>query len=453
MWMNSQASHASEPGEPQPADQRDRAPPADRRERALVAVAERRRAAPPRRARTDVRRRVRAHLDRGRRDAGDRLPVLLERGEVADHEDLAAARAPSGRGSTRTRPARSSGAPRERRERRGRDARPPTPRSGRRCARSPIADAAARRRRSRARRSRPRTPSASSCASPSPRAPGYVGSTRGPASTRMTRAVRGSMRRKSRASVWRAISANVAGHLDAGRPAADDHEREPLAARPRRRSSRSAASKATQHAPADLERVLEGLQPRRVRLPLVAARSTSGSPRPRRRGSRRRARRRRGGRASRPASIAVTSASSTRALRLAAQDAPDRRGDLGGRQPGGRHLVEQRLEQVVVRAVDQRHVDGRPREAARRGEPAKPPPTITTRGRASMLSIVGRFSALADEPAAVGHDRQERGGRGRGQPAGLHPGRGRRPPAAVVESRLACPSRSERGTTGRAPGP
>src|SRR2546422_8511610 len=37
-----------------------------------------------------------------------------------------------------------------------------------------------------------------------------------------------------------------------------------------------------------------------------------------------------------------------------AQDGPERRGDVGGVQGGGRHLVEQRLEEMVVTPVEQR---------------------------------------------------------------------------------------------------
>ena len=53
-----------------------------------------------------------------------------------------------------------------------------------------------------------------------------------------------------------------------------------------------------------------------------------------------------------------------------------------GFSAGGRDLVEQRLEQVVVLAVDQRD----PQPAARRSalaafSPPNPPPTMTTRGR------------------------------------------------------------------------
>ncbi len=37
-----------------------------------------------------------------------------------------------------------------------------------------------------------------------------------------------------------------------------------------------------------------------------------------------------------------------------AEQAADRPGDLGGRQDRGRHLIEQRLDQVVVALLDQR---------------------------------------------------------------------------------------------------
>ena len=44
-------------------------------------------------------------------------------------------------------------------------------------------------------------------------------------------------------------------------------------------------------------------------------------------------------------------------ISMAAQNASDRRGDLARREDPGRHLVEQRLEEVVVVAVHQRHPD------------------------------------------------------------------------------------------------
>ena len=44
---------------------------------------------------------------------------------------------------------------------------------------------------------------------------------------------------------------------------------------------------------------------------------------------------------------------------LPAQDPSNRRCHVGRRQRGGRHLIEQRLKQMVVMAVDQRDTDGR----------------------------------------------------------------------------------------------
>ncbi len=44
-------------------------------------------------------------------------------------------------------------------------------------------------------------------------------------------------------------------------------------------------------------------------------------------------------------------------IALAAQDGADRPGDLGGRERRGRHLIEQRLEAVMVLPVDHRDVD------------------------------------------------------------------------------------------------
>ena len=70
----------------------------------------------------------------------------------------------------------------------------------------------------------------------------------------------------------------------------------------------------------------------------------------------------------------MTSASSTRDVLCLAQHVPQRRRDLAGREDAGGHLVQQRLEEVVVPAVEQRHVDtvdvseeaagGQPAEAA-----------------------------------------------------------------------------------------
>src|SRR5262249_13697871 len=55
----------------------------------------------------------------------------------------------------------------------------------------------------------------------------------------------------------------------------------------------------------------------------------------------------------------------------AAQDRPQRGRDVRGIQRGGRPLVEERLEQMVVAAVEQRDPHGLPRERARRVEAAE----------------------------------------------------------------------------------
>ena len=56
---------------------------------------------------------------------------------------------------------------------------------------------------------------------------------------------------------------------------------------------------------------------------------------------------------------------------LRPQDLPQRRRDVGRGECGGRDLVEERLEQVMVAAVDQDHVDVSPREGAHRPQPAE----------------------------------------------------------------------------------
>ena len=143
------------------------------------------------------------------RDAGQRLAVLRLRDQVADHEDLAGDRAPTDR-------------PRPRRARRDRAARPGGWSAGWRARRPPTARCAWRCTRRRSRRSpSPRSVTRVPVRTSMPSAfelplrlartapPGSVDRTRGPASIRITRVVRGSKRRKSRASVRPAISASA----------------------------------------------------------------------------------------------------------------------------------------------------------------------------------------------------------------------------------------------------
>src|SRR3954464_3362580 len=72
-----------------------------------------------------------------------------------------------------------------------------------------------------------------------------------------------------------------------------------------------------------------------------------------------------------------------------AQDAAYRRRDFPLRQDAGRHLVEQRLEEVVVHPVDQRHLHRCVLQEAAAKRPPKPPPTMTTR-----CGAVGSISGL-----------------------------------------------------------
>ena len=144
-----------------------------------------------------------------------------------------------------------------------------------------------------------------------------------------------------------------------------------------------------QHAAPHLERVFERLQAGRVRPPLVVPEVGVRRARPRRSGSRRRApRRRRRCDGCAPRSMRATSPSSTSTFALVPQDPADRRRDVAGRQRRHRDLVQQRLEDVMVAAVDDGHVDRRRLERARGVEPAEPPPTIRTRGTTDATSTV-----------------------------------------------------------------
>ena len=118
-----------------------------------------------------------------------------------------------------------------------------------------------------------------------------------------------------------------------------------------------------QHAPTDLERVGDGLEPGRVGGPLLVA--EVGMPDT-------------GGddedvvRHQLPSSSDATAdgvevhglAEQDLDVGLAAQERPQRLGDLRGRQRSGGDLVEQGREQVVVAAIDERDAHGRVAQAA-----------------------------------------------------------------------------------------
>jgi hypothetical protein len=161
-----------------------------------------------------------------------------------------------------------------------------------------------------------------------------------------------------------------AGHLHAGGARADDHEGEPRGAL-HGVGFALGMLEGEQDALTDLERVLDGLQAGRVRAPLVVAEVAVS----------------RAGREDQPVvgeRLAVfqhhLAHRDVDALRLAVQHghvllagerAADRLGDRRRGQSRGRHLVEQRLEQVVVGAVDQRHVHRRRGQRAGRPQAAE----------------------------------------------------------------------------------
>ncbi len=175
------------------------------------------------------------------------------------------------------------------------------------------------------------------------------------------------MRRKSAASVKRASSAIVPASSTPVGPGADDDEaQQPLAAR--RVGLHLGRFECAEDSPPDRRRVVDRLQPRRVRLPVVVAEI-------RMRGARRDdevierqravadlddAPRRVDGR---------DFAEQHRRVALPAQDGADRPCDVGRRQAGRRDLIEQRLEQVIVVPVDDRDVGVDARERLR-GEQA-----------------------------------------------------------------------------------
>ena len=215
-------------------------------------------------------------------------------------------------------------------------------------------------------------PAARASAWPSPTGSGgYGGSTRSAASSRMISRVAADGWRGSRAQRVVGDLAQRAGELDAGRPGADHDERQPGRRRSRGSVSRSAASKASRMRDADLGRILDGLQARRARLPLVVAEVVvRGAGRDDQRVVRR-ARRRSDARAGASTSMSTTSPSSTRVLRWRLSDVAQRRGDLAGREPAGGDLIEQRLEEVEVAPVDQRDLHRRAAQRLRRVEPAE----------------------------------------------------------------------------------
>ena len=146
-----------------------------------------------------------------------------------------------------------------------------------------------------------------------------------------------------------------AGHLDAGRAAADDDEIQQPRALVRIRLGLGLLE-GEQDAAANVGRVVDGLQPGRGGGPVVVAEIGVL----------------RAGREDQVVERDAAAFGDHHALRdvdagdlaehdihvpRARQDAADRRGDLGRREPGGRDLIEQRLEQVIIVLVDDGDVE------------------------------------------------------------------------------------------------
>ena len=202
--------------------------------------------------------------------------------------------------------------------------------------------------------------------------PGTSTGSRAPASTRMTRVVRGSKRRKSRASVRPAISASApASSTPVGPPPITTnvvHARRNLGD-----GLQLGGLERAQDPPAHVQRFAHGLQPGGKRRPLVVAEVRVGHPR------------------GEDQVVVVDVAALDEDALLLDLDALDRthedggvalapeelayrRRDVRGRQRRRRDLVEQRLEQVMIALVDEGDADAGDVQPPRRGQPREPRP-------------------------------------------------------------------------------
>ena len=184
-----------------------------------------------------------------------------------------------------------------------------------------------------------------------------------------------------------------AGELDAGGAGADHHEGEPRQAA-RRVGLALGALEREQDAAADLQRVVEGLQGRRKRRPSVVtevvvdraggddqlvvgklAAVLQGHRAPRR-------------------VHASRLAHQDGDVALPGEDVPDGPRDLGGGKPGGRDLVEQRGEQVMIGAIDHRQLERRLAQGLGSPQAAETAAQDDhARGRhAAMIQVVTEFT-------------------------------------------------------------
>ena len=190
---------------------------------------------------------------------------------------------------------------------------------------------------------------------------------------------------------------DLAGHLDAGRPGADDDEGQQVVDVVAARGAELGQLEGAEDPAAQLEGVVDALHARARTRRTRRGRSRTG-PAPAATISESY-----GVTVSRPRTREVT----VRALEvdvgdlaeqdpgvvLAAEDLAGRRGDLALGEDAGGDLVEQRLEQVVGGLGDHRHVDvGRAAAPCVPKSPPKPEPITTTRCRAA---VEGAFSGHA----------------------------------------------------------
>ena len=169
--------------------------------------------------------------------------------------------------------------------------------------------------------------------------------------------------------------ADLPGDLDAGGPGADDHDREPLLLLGEARRDLGHLERAEDPA-LQLERVVDRLHPGREDRELVVAEVRLTGARGHDQAVVGHVERHVGN----PARVhhppveveAGDLGELDRDVPRVAEHVPQRRRDLAGWQDAGRHLVEQRLEEVVVAPVEQGHLDpaDAPEEAAR-GQPAE----------------------------------------------------------------------------------
>jgi hypothetical protein len=163
-----------------------------------------------------------------------------------------------------------------------------------------------------------------------------------------------------------------ARHLDPGGPAADDHEcHQRLASR--RIGRRLGLLESEQNSPPDVQRLLQRLQPRRHRRPLVVPEVRVARPRGQDQVVVRHA----------PGAVRQHDFLRRRVDRrdllqqhlrigLIPQHRADRVGDVRRRERRRCDLIEQRLKEMVISAVDHRHSHRRFRQRLRRLQPAEP---------------------------------------------------------------------------------